>query len=431
MWNPKYRAEDMTSFRARYIFANNGIVNLGYRYRRNSSFRPGIDPPESEDLLEQADFSFLYPINPTWSVVGRYYYSILDKKELETIAGVQWESCCLAARLVGRRYLRNRDGELDTRIMFEFELKGLGSAGQNVERSLRRGILGYNRDDLYLVPPSSTERLNDGGGQVDSSLRPDPMKKLLASALAAAVLSAALPAATALAQEPQGSSSIQSIDGIAAVVDEDVILKTELDRAVTNILAQYAGRENQLPPRDVLRAPGARAPGAGQAAGRPRARAPASGSPTRRSTRPSPASPSRTGVSPEQLRQQLAREGTPYADFRSSIRDELLIQRLRQRFAQSRITVSEAEVDAAMAAQANSRRPVPPGPHPGAVARRRHRRADRHRAEEDRRRQGPDRQGRDGLRRGRGALLRQPQRAGRRRPGLAQRRRDPAGLRRR
>lgn len=172
MWNPKFRAEDMTSFRARYIFRDNGVINFGYRYRRNAAFRPGIDPPESRDLLEQADISFLYPINRTWSVVGRYYYSILDSQQLEAIAGVQWESCCLAARLIGRRYLRNRDGELDTRIMFEFELKGLGSAGQNVERALRRGILGYNRDDLYLVPPSSAERLNNGGGQVDST--PDP-----------------------------------------------------------------------------------------------------------------------------------------------------------------------------------------------------------------------------------------------------------------
>lgn len=172
IWNPKYRGEDFTSFRARYLFPNNGVVNFGYRYRRNAAFREGIDPPATRDQLEQADFSFLYPINPTWSIVGRYYYSILDKKELETIAGVQWESCCLAARLVGRRYLRNRDGELDTKIMFEFELKGLGSAGQNTERVLRRGILGYARDDLYLVPPTSTERLNNGSGQVEPT--PDP-----------------------------------------------------------------------------------------------------------------------------------------------------------------------------------------------------------------------------------------------------------------
>jgi len=72
------------------------------------------------------------------------------------------------------------------------------------------------------------------------------MKKLLASALAVAVLSGTLlPGATALAQT---AASVQPIDGIAAIVDEDVILKTELDRAVNNILAQYAGRENQLPP---------------------------------------------------------------------------------------------------------------------------------------------------------------------------------------
>ncbi|WP_425492480.1 LPS assembly protein LptD [Lysobacter changpingensis] len=172
IWNPKYRGEDFVSARVRYMFERGGIVNLGYRYRRNAAFREGIDPPQNRDQLEQADFSFLYPINETWSVVGRYYYSILDRKELETIAGVQWESCCLAARLVGRRYLRNRDGELDTRIMFEFELKGLGSAGQNTERVLRRGILGYDRDDLYLVPPTSTQRLNNGGGQVEST--PDP-----------------------------------------------------------------------------------------------------------------------------------------------------------------------------------------------------------------------------------------------------------------
>ncbi|MBO7942406.1 peptidylprolyl isomerase, partial [Streptomyces sp. S9] len=35
-------------------------------------------------------------------------------------------------------------------------------------------------------------------------------------------------------------------------------------------------------------------------------------------------------------------------------RDELLVQRLRQRFAQTRVSVSEAEIDAALAAQANT-----------------------------------------------------------------------------
>ncbi len=171
-WDPKRRGQDLASLRARYLIGDTGVVNVGYRYRRNAAFRPGFDLPGTEDLIEQADVSFLYPINQNWSVVGRYYYSILDKKELETIAGVQWESCCLAVRVVGRRYLRNRSGELNNSIQVEFELKGLGSAGQNTERVLRRAILGYDRDDLYLVPPSSVKRTSIPG---DAGTTSDPI----------------------------------------------------------------------------------------------------------------------------------------------------------------------------------------------------------------------------------------------------------------
>lgn len=152
-WDPKERRQDLASLRARYLLGDSGIVNFGYRYRR--------------DLLEQADVSFLYPLNPNWSLVGRYYYSIDDRKLLESIAGVQWESCCLAVRLIARRYIRSRDGDLNDSLQVEFELKGLGSAGQNAQRVLRRSILGYDRDDLYLVPPSSVTR-----GQADKT--PDP-----------------------------------------------------------------------------------------------------------------------------------------------------------------------------------------------------------------------------------------------------------------
>src|SRR3546814_6776724 len=59
---------------------------------------------------------------------------------LEGIAGVQWDSCCLAARLVARRYVRNRTGEMNDAIRLEIELKGLGSAGPDTESRLRRAI---------------------------------------------------------------------------------------------------------------------------------------------------------------------------------------------------------------------------------------------------------------------------------------------------
>lgn len=153
-YDPLFRRKDLASVRTRYLLGDDGVVNLAYRYRRNAA--------SGDDLLEQVDFSFLYPVSPSWSVVGRYYYSLLDRQLLEAIAGVQWDSCCIAARVVARRYVRNRTGELNDAIQFELELKGLGSAGTDTRSRLRRSILGYNREDLYLVPPAEVRTGGDG-----------------------------------------------------------------------------------------------------------------------------------------------------------------------------------------------------------------------------------------------------------------------------
>ncbi|MDD0929940.1 LPS-assembly protein LptD [Xylella fastidiosa] len=147
-WNPNFRRDDLASIRARYLIGSDGIINLAYRYRRNTL--------DGTAQLKQTDFSFLYPINPRWSAIGRYYYSLLDKKPLEIIGGLQWDSCCLAVRTVLRRHMRDRTGNMDNSIQLEFVFKGLSSVGQDTDRVLRRAILGYYRDDLYLVPPSNT-----------------------------------------------------------------------------------------------------------------------------------------------------------------------------------------------------------------------------------------------------------------------------------
>lgn len=165
------------------------------------------------------------------------------------------------------------------------------------------------------------------------------MKKLLPCLLAAVVLLGA----PVFAQT-------QQIDRIAAVVDEDVVLRSELERALANVTRQYAGREDQLPPRDVLerqvlerlvlmKLQLARAAQTGVRVTDQEVDA-AIGNIARQNS-----------MSVPQLRQQLANDGDNFEDFRNSVRDELVIQRLRQRFAQSRVSVSEAEIDAAVEAQ--------------------------------------------------------------------------------
>jgi peptidyl-prolyl cis-trans isomerase SurA len=173
------------------------------------------------------------------------------------------------------------------------------------------------------------------------------MKKLFACLLAAVVLSAA----PVFAQ--QQALGLQPLDRIAAVVDEDVILRSELDRAVSNISRQYAGRENQLPPREVLerqvlerltlmKLQLARAEQTGVRVTDQEVDAAIAGI------------AQQNRMTPEQLRQQAVADGGTFEDFRNSIRDELVVQRLRQRFAQSRISVSEAEIESALAAQKNA-----------------------------------------------------------------------------
>lgn len=167
------------------------------------------------------------------------------------------------------------------------------------------------------------------------------MKTFLASLLATLLLFAA----AAPAQQ-----QTQPIERIVAVVNEDVVLRSELDRAVANILQQYAGRETQLPPREVLerqvlerlvliKLQVGRAQESGIRVTDPEIDQAIAGI------------AAQNRITVEQLREQLARDGTSFNEFRASVRDEMLIQRLRQRFAQSRIAVSDAEVDAALQQQ--------------------------------------------------------------------------------
>lgn len=166
---------------------------------------------------------------------------------------------------------------------------------------------------------------------------------LLASLLAVTTVSAPL---QVLAQQSQ------PLDRIAAIVDEDVVLQSELDRAIQNIKAQYAGRENQLPPEDVLsrqvlerlvlvKLQVARAQSSGIKIG------------DQELNQALNAIAQQNGSNLDALRQRLARDGIDFNDFRNSVRDEITVQRLRQSFAQSRISVSEGEVDAALKQQAS------------------------------------------------------------------------------
>lgn len=159
-----------------------------------------------------------------------------------------------------------------------------------------------------------------------------------------ACLLAITPMASAVAQRLPSSS----VDSIVAVIDEDVILRSELDAAISNITAQFAAHPEQLPPQDILekqvldrlvimRLQIVRAKDSGirvsdaelQQAADTIAR--------------------NNNMSASQLRERLATEHLSYDEFQSNLRDDMTVQRLRQRYVQSSVQVSEAEIDQLLA----------------------------------------------------------------------------------
>ncbi|MCE2943252.1 MAG: peptidylprolyl isomerase [Lysobacteraceae bacterium] len=170
---------------------------------------------------------------------------------------------------------------------------------------------------------------------------------MLKSTAAGLLLALAL-AQTAHAQLLAGSGSTGPIDGIVAVVDEDVILASELDRAVANIRLQYRDREAQLPPEDVLRRQVldrlvlmrlqiARAESTGIRIGDTELNQTIQGI------------AARSGAGVDQMRAQIESQGLSFEDYRRSVREELQMRRLQQRIVQSRVVVSESEIDQELA----------------------------------------------------------------------------------
>ncbi len=118
--------------RLQYRPASNRILNFAYRFRRDS--------------LEQGDVSWSWPVASHWNIVGRYNYSLRDKKVLEQFYGLEYESCCWGLRLVTRRFISTRDGTQDSSIGLQLVLKGMTSVGTAADKLLERGILGYSAD---------------------------------------------------------------------------------------------------------------------------------------------------------------------------------------------------------------------------------------------------------------------------------------------
>ena len=130
-WDPNSSRTELAAATLRYRPDLDTVLNFGYRFRRAISD------------IQQADVSMRWPVSNNIALVGRWNYSVQEHRSLETLAGIEYESCCWGLRFVGRRFLRNAEGEFDNGFFLQFQFRGLGGIGKKSGSVLNRGIPGY------------------------------------------------------------------------------------------------------------------------------------------------------------------------------------------------------------------------------------------------------------------------------------------------
>ena len=87
-----------------------------------------------------------------WSAVGRYNYSILDHKPVETVGGLEYSAGCWAIRVVGHQ-VATTTGKTNTSFFVQLELNDFARIGSNPVDLLRRNITGYGLASQPVADP--------------------------------------------------------------------------------------------------------------------------------------------------------------------------------------------------------------------------------------------------------------------------------------
>lgn len=127
-WNPRDEREERLSTRLRFSPGEGKALGLNYRYHR-------------ADNIRQADMTLLWPLSPRWQLLASYRYDLQNEGELESIGGLEYQSCCWSLRLIAQERRDAVSEDLDHSFYLTLELKGLASLGRGLEESVGRGIL--------------------------------------------------------------------------------------------------------------------------------------------------------------------------------------------------------------------------------------------------------------------------------------------------
>ena len=137
LWNLDKKRITNTELRLNYQDDKRRIANISYR-----KLNTELNTTDSES--SQLTLSGALPLNNQWSFVGSMERDLENKRNLETLAGFEYQDCCWKTRLVAKRYLSADNVNYETPVFIEFELKGIGGLGNGARRELKDKIYGYD-----------------------------------------------------------------------------------------------------------------------------------------------------------------------------------------------------------------------------------------------------------------------------------------------
>jgi LPS-assembly protein len=156
-YNPKSGESIRSTIGGRYSPGNYRVVTAAYRLQRGSS--------------EQVDVGWQWPLNDLWGdkgmnlgpgmgegegrwySVGRLNYSMMDRKLVDAVVGLEYDAGCWLGRVVFER-LQSSATSANKRILFQLEFVGFARLGSNALQSLKEHIPRYQYLREKVTAPS-------------------------------------------------------------------------------------------------------------------------------------------------------------------------------------------------------------------------------------------------------------------------------------
>lgn len=166
LWDDYFRKTESSSTLLSYQPGQGIELGLGHSYFSNFVTSSYLGPKPDRSLLdshsyaeraeEQYYVSAVLPLNDYWRLFAKRSYDWKRDEKLDSITGVEYNSCCWQLQFVYRDWIRNpdtsptqnNDGSFDNRdrdygFFVQVLFKQLGGVGQGTRQLLRREIQGY------------------------------------------------------------------------------------------------------------------------------------------------------------------------------------------------------------------------------------------------------------------------------------------------